>query len=305
MNLRLLVALRAVADVGSLTGAARKLGLSAATISERISALEDELETKLVVRSGRMMALTSSGEAVLLLGSQILDQVEELKQIAHPGEISGKLKLGAMSTALTSLMPEALERIARDFPGIELLVVPGRSDGLYDLVEAKSIDCAIIVHPPFKINKGFRWFQVRDEPLVLVTPRNETSTHPREIIESSRLIRIDRTDWTGKIVTSYLHDIKIEVKELFEMSALEVIYALVSKGLGVALLPDWGLPTGRAGDVHVHNLPERGYFRKVGVISRSVSARTPLVMAIVGILQTIESERRRAATSSSRRRGVR
>ncbi len=294
MNLRLLTALSAVAELGSLTGAARKLGLSAATISERLMALEEELDTKLVVRSGRMMALTSSGNAVVALAREILDQVEELKQIAHPGEISGKLKLGAMSTALTSLLPEALERIAAQYPGIELLVVPGTSDVLYSQIEAKAIDCAIIVHPPFTINKSVKWSFIRDEPIVLVTHVGETSRQPRTALEKNKLIRIDRNDWTGKIISSYLHDTKSRAKELFEMNALEAILELVSKGLGVALMPDWGLPIGRYRDVRVLPLPEPGYFRTVGMISAGVSSRAPLVMAIAGILQQIEMERQKA-----------
>jgi DNA-binding transcriptional LysR family regulator len=294
MNLRLLTALSAVAELGSLTGAARKLGLSAATISERLMALEEELGTKLVVRSGRLMALTSSGNAVVALAREILDQVEELKQIAHPGEISGKLKLGAMSTALTSLLPEALERIATQYPGIELLVVPGTSDVLYSQIEAKAIDCAIVVHPPFAMNKSFKWSFIRDEPIVLVSHVSETSRQPRTALENNKLIRIDRNDWTGKIITSYLHDTKSGAKELFEMNALEAILELVSKGLGVALMPDWGLPVSRYRDVRVLQLPEPGYFRTVGMISPGVSSRAPLVMAIAGILQQIEMERQQA-----------
>jgi DNA-binding transcriptional LysR family regulator len=295
MNLRSLEALCAVSETNSLTAAARKLRISTAAISERLMTLERELDAKLIVRTGRTMALTPAGEAAGQLARRILDQVGELKQAAHPDKIGGRLRLGAISTALTSLLPAALKRIAADYPDIELLVVPGTSDHLYAQMEAQAIDCSVIVHPPFRLSKRFDWSPIRDEPLVLLSHRDDAYDDVKSVIGRNRFIRVDRNDWTGQLITRYLHDIGVKTNELFELNALETILNLVSEGLGVAIMPDWGLSTFSKPEIRIVPVPETGYFRTIGVISPSVSPSGPLVRAVVGIFQDIENQRRQPA----------
>jgi DNA-binding transcriptional LysR family regulator len=299
MNFRSLEALCAVAETNSLTAAARKLRISTAAISERLNILEQELDAKLIVRAGRTMALTPAGDAAGQLARRILDQVGELKQAAHPHKIGGRLRLGAISTALTSLLPAALKKIAKEFPDIELLVVPGTSDQLYAQLEAKTIDCSVIVHPPFRIGKRFDWSHIRDEPLALLSHSETQSGAVKSIIERNRFIRIDRNDWTGQIITRYLQDIGAKTNELFELNALETIFNLVSEGLGVAMMPDWGLSALGKPDVRIDPVPEAGYFRTIGVISPTVSPSAPLVRAVVGVFQDIERNRRRPSLGFS------
>ncbi|MGX1100200.1 LysR family transcriptional regulator [Amorphus sp. MBR-141] len=62
---------------GSLSGAGRLLGLSPASISRHISSLEDRLETQLLKRSSRHLALTEAGEIYYSRVEQILAQLEE------------------------------------------------------------------------------------------------------------------------------------------------------------------------------------------------------------------------------------
>ncbi|HMJ45325.1 MAG TPA: LysR family transcriptional regulator [Pseudolabrys sp.] len=292
MNLRSLEALCAVSEANSLTAAARKLRISTAAISERLQTLERDLDAKLVIRSGRTMALTPAGDAVARLAEKILDHVRGLKQAAHSEKVGGKLRLGAIATALTSLLPAALKKIAEEFPNIELLVVPGTSDSLYAQMEAKSIDCAVMVQTPFRMSKQFDWWDLRVEPLVLLSHQDNFRRDIKTTIEQNRFIRIDRNDWTGQIVTRYLRDIGANTKDLFELNALETIFNLVTQKLGVAILPDWGLPKSGQNGMRIVPLPEAGYFRTIGLISAVVSPNAALVHAVLGVFQDLARQRR-------------
>jgi DNA-binding transcriptional LysR family regulator len=282
----------AVSEENSLTAAARKLRISTAAISERLQTLERDLDAKLVIRSGRTMALTPAGDAVVRLAEKILDHVRGLKQAAHSEKVGGKLRLGAIATALTSLLPAALKKIAEEFPNIELLVVPGTSDSLYAQMEAKSIDCAVMVQTPFRMSKQFDWWDLRAEPLVLLSHQDNFRRDIKTTIEQNRFIRIDRNDWTGQIVTRYLRDIGANTKDLFELNALETIFNLVAQKLGVAILPDWGLPKSGQNGMRIVPLPEAGYFRTIGLISAVVSPNAALVHAVLGVFQDLARQRR-------------
>ena len=72
----------AVAEAGSLSAAGRKLGVPLVTISRKISDLEAHLNTRLLTRSTRKLALTDSGAAYVAAARQILDEVNEAERAA-------------------------------------------------------------------------------------------------------------------------------------------------------------------------------------------------------------------------------
>jgi DNA-binding transcriptional LysR family regulator len=72
----------AVAEAGSLSAAGRKLGVPLSTVSRKISELEAHLNTRLLTRSTRKLALTDSGAAYVAAARRILDEVSEAERAA-------------------------------------------------------------------------------------------------------------------------------------------------------------------------------------------------------------------------------
>ena len=72
----------AVAEAGSLSAAGRKLGVPLPTVSRKISDLESHLNTRLLTRSTRKLALTDSGAAYVAAARRILDEVSEAERAA-------------------------------------------------------------------------------------------------------------------------------------------------------------------------------------------------------------------------------
>jgi DNA-binding transcriptional LysR family regulator len=72
----------AVAEAGSLSAAGRKLGVPLPTVSRKIGELEAHLNTRLLIRSTRRLALTDSGALYVAAARRILDQVSEAERAA-------------------------------------------------------------------------------------------------------------------------------------------------------------------------------------------------------------------------------
>ena len=72
----------AVAEAGSLSAAGRKLGVPLPTVSRKISELEAHLNTRLLTRSTRKLALTELGAAYVGAAKRILDEVSEAERAA-------------------------------------------------------------------------------------------------------------------------------------------------------------------------------------------------------------------------------
>ncbi|TIX51161.1 LysR family transcriptional regulator [Alteraurantiacibacter aquimixticola] len=95
MKLDGIVAFVAVADNGSINGAARLLGVSRSTVSERLIELEHSLGTKLMIRNSRSHTLTEDGNALLERARRIVAETNEAKEdvARRRGEVSGPLRL--------------------------------------------------------------------------------------------------------------------------------------------------------------------------------------------------------------------
>lgn len=266
MNTRFLATLCTVAEAGSLAAAARQLNLAVASVSDQVRALERELGASLLTRRGRRVVLTQAGEAVVAAAGEVLARVDDLRRIARLDEPSGLLRVGAIPSGLVSIMPPALRVMATRYPRVEIRVVPGTSSHLYRLLERGDLDCALATRPHFALPKGLSWHAVRAEPLALIAPADLAGDSVEALLAAAPLIRMDRTVWTGRLVTAFLEDHGLAPRELFELDAHEAIVLLVAEGLGVALLPDWGFraPEHRA----IRRLPiaDDRYVRVIGLV---------------------------------------
>lgn len=87
----------ALATNGSLSGAARELGITPAAVSKRLSQMEARLGVPLVNRTTRRMSLTPDGEVLLEHGRRILGEIADLDQMlsASKGQPKGQLRVNA------------------------------------------------------------------------------------------------------------------------------------------------------------------------------------------------------------------
>ncbi len=286
MNTRYLRSLCLVSDLGTISGAARQLGFATASVAEHIRALEGELQAKLLVRRGQGVALTPAGLAVLGRARTIVDDCETLKHVAQLGRPSGRLRVGSISTGLVSLLPKGLRHLTEQFPEISLTVVPGTSSGLFQMLERNEIDCALMVKPPFSLAKELTWQNVRNEPLVLVTPIDHVQGDLRTMCLTAPHIRMDRKAWSGQIIERYLKDNAIEANELFELDAPEIIVTLVAQGMGISLLPDWGISSAGERGIRVTVIDDGTYSRRVGILSR----RGPASVLVDSFFESVKAQ---------------
>jgi DNA-binding transcriptional LysR family regulator len=116
--------LRAVAEAGSFSAAARKLGRVQAAVSQSIDRLEGQLELRLFDRSGRVPRLTHHGEAILAAAARIEGDVgvlEELvKSLRRGEETSLSIVVDAMFPT-ASLVPFAKD-LAAEHPSVSLVL---------------------------------------------------------------------------------------------------------------------------------------------------------------------------------------
>ncbi len=285
METRFLETFLTVVQHGSLAEASRRLGVTPAAIAQRIQALEIEVGLPLLARSGRRVKPTEAGVAILEKSRRVLAEVRQLKSLAHDDQAFGELRLGAISTVLTGLLPNALRRVFDRTPGVDIFLLPGTSAELYNSVVEEKIDAAILVKPPFPIPKTLSWELIRSEPFVLLAPLDLAHIPADRLLREQPFIRYDRSNWGGRLADTYLQSQRILPREWLELDALEAISVMVEAGLGVSLMPDWR--SSLFDNLRVARLPLRNApCREIGLLRPQNLPSGRLIQAVLDAIRS-------------------
>lgn len=139
----------AVAETGSVRGAAQMLNVAASAISRQIILLEQQFDMTLFERRGRSLKLSAAGEVLLtglkplLQGHEVtLDHLNALRGLKR-----GRIRIATVESVSVSTLPDLLAKFATDYPGVEVTVTVGGADAVTDLVRSHDADIGFTFNP--------------------------------------------------------------------------------------------------------------------------------------------------------------
>jgi DNA-binding transcriptional LysR family regulator len=238
LDTKFLESLLAVGEAGSIAGAARMQGLTAAAISQRIRVLEAELDCVLLNRSAHSAEPTAECLRLLPAARNLVRDAERLRSHVDASGLSGPFRLGAVSTALLDFVPSIIRTFRDKAPNVDLSVRPGTSVGLYEDLVAGEIDAAIAVLPPFELPKGMECRILAYQDVMHIYPASSALIEVTP--ELLPWIVYDRSSWGGRLVWEQYGDRISGEHILCELDALEMIVMMVAQGSGQAIVPMWG-----------------------------------------------------------------
>ncbi|SNT31229.1 transcriptional regulator, LysR family [Noviherbaspirillum humi] len=111
-----------VADEGSFSRAAQRVGLPKSTVSRRIAALEGHLGERLLLRTTRQLTLTDFGRSMLEHAHQVASEVEAAASLAQHRQArpAGRLRVSMPGDLANVVLAPMLARFLRDYPAIQL-----------------------------------------------------------------------------------------------------------------------------------------------------------------------------------------
>lgn len=174
LEMRHLLALVAVVETGTFSGAAEQLGYTQSAVSQQVGTLERIVHTPLFERPGgrRPVRLTAAGEMLLTHARAVLARVSsaaaDLRALAS-GE-QGELRVGTLPSVGTKVLPRLIGTFRANWPGIEIVLRESRDCAdLIRAVETGDVDVTFTDIGPFETGP----LEVRpllDDPLVFVAP---------------------------------------------------------------------------------------------------------------------------------------
>lgn len=235
-RLHRLLVFATVVQTGSMTAAAKVLGIARSGVSAHIRALEDDLGVRLLERTTRQMALTEVGEEVFAAAGRLRDAGEDaLRAVdAYQGEARGLLRVACPVDMAPLLVAPVIEQLRRDHPRLrfELHV----EDETLDVV-GNRIDVALRVGRPVDSSRVMRKIG-RTELRVFGAP-GRALERPEQLVDLPWLRHTvtDASQWT------FVHPDGRQVHVPLSTPAVEVgsshlLRELVVRGVGFAILPE-------------------------------------------------------------------
>ncbi len=176
----------AVAEAGSFSRAADRLGISQPSVSQQMRDLEAGLRVSLFQRRGKRILLTSTGLIFQEHARALLRELENFLQevSSEPGRLRGTLRLGVVPVLNVPLLPELMGMFAADHPGISLIVEEISSTEIETALEEGRMDVGLgflTRHSP-----NLRYERLCTDEFALIV----SETHPwskRHVVQLSEL----------------------------------------------------------------------------------------------------------------------
>jgi LysR family hydrogen peroxide-inducible transcriptional activator len=241
MNIRDLNYLVALAEERNFRRAAERCFVSQPTLSTQIKKLEDELNVALFERLPRKVLLTDAGEAVVERARAILQETEDIRQIAKRSvnPETGRLRLGIFPTLAPYLLPHVIPAITARFPELELLLYEHRTEEILEELAQGRLDVGVLAQPVHA--PGLAYAPLFDEAFAVALPKQ----HPlaaKTVLNSEDLAGHDL------LLLEDGHCLRDQALEVchragagehlgFRATSLETLRQMVAANVGITLLP--------------------------------------------------------------------
>jgi len=235
MKIEMFDTLDAVLRGGSLAAAASETNLTASAVSMQMKQIEAYLGQPLFDRSGHAIRPTPLAHEVAAAMRQGMQHLQSLRRRSVVA-IEGVVRLGIIESMMPMLLPGTLSELRARYPRLELRPTRGRSIGLTDAVKSGELDAAVVAEPEGGGSVRLNWRPlVRSEMRLIVPPEAAENSVPA-LFKQYDWIRYDRQTISGMLAARYVTRQVRTGRGALELDSVPAIVAMVSAGLGIALV---------------------------------------------------------------------
>lgn len=230
-----------VAELGSVTAAADRLGIAQPALSRQLRLLEDDLGGALFTRHGRGMSLTELGKRVVGPSSEILMRLDDIRRCAdmRSSFLTGRVRVGVTPTVAEVATLPLVRAIRTAHPDLSLCFTTGFSGHLLEWLKRDELDCCVaygasgagLIHT----------IPILDETLMLIAPPSDEMTAsgpiPFASLAAEPLVLPSPAHGLRAILDAAAKQVGITLTPSLEADSLTAMIDLVRTGFGSTILP--------------------------------------------------------------------
>lgn len=246
MEFRQLESFCAVVRYQSFTKAAEKLYISQPTISTHIRMLEQEFNSRLIIRTTKNIEITPHGKESFACAQKIFTLKNDLIQ-KWSEENKKIIRIGASTIPADYILPEVLPLFCQKYPDIQLHIHQNDSSNILQSILNGKFTISMVGMKSFE--KEFDFVPFFHDEIVLITPKQEKFLHFAQkafnqddlisLLKKETIILREQGSGSKKRLESYFEQINLSEKSLNIIARLndqESIKKLVASGLGISFI---------------------------------------------------------------------
>ncbi len=236
-------ALLAVADTGGVATAARALGVAQSTVSETLLSLERVLGVPVTVRrTGRGAVLTAAGETLIPHARQLV-RLSEAALTAVAPQRQGAIRLGAVESISSFLLPEPLSAFRLLWPEVDVRIAIGLCEDLRGRVARCELDAALTIEGGAQQDLEGDHDDLPSTLLrLIVAPRHpltDRSVTPRDL-EGRTFLLTDHEGSFNSLLNSWLSSVEFSPR-LESAGSIDGVKRGVLNSDAIGVLPDYAV----------------------------------------------------------------
>ena len=274
-------------EEGSITHAAKALGIVQPALSAQIAKLEKDLKVQLFERHRRGVTLTAAGADLRKMLLPLAAEIASVRQRMHDlaGEQSGTLRIGVMPSIAANIMPRVVHTFAQMGSRGGIRVTEAYSTTLTELLESGALDFAVVTRTT-RIHH-LATFDLATEELVLVQAASDDPIASITDLPPSSLILPTSAQGLRLVIDAGLRSLKIESAPMLEIDSLSMTLAMVEAGGWSTILPVTAIADSLSrGTVRIHRIHKR-FCRELVVMHHP---RRPLSLRAQSLCNVLETQ---------------
>jgi len=231
----------AVAEYKSFSKAADVLYISQPAISHAIKELEEQLNTKLLIRNTKYVTLTDEGEKIKFYIKKAFDNISFVEQILKEDndDLTGVVRIGIYSHISLFMLPKAISEFRQKYPNSRFSIYTGSNVDMIEKLRNNELDCIIMQYPIFLNDNNFKEDILCSLETCFFADKHfyELYSSNPDLIKDFSLILPMRGFPDINKLEEVLKENNFVLKNNFTCYATELTRELVKEGIGVG----WGI----------------------------------------------------------------
>jgi len=230
-------------QTGSISKAAKKMGLTQAAVTLQIQSLERDVGLKVFKREGQKMKLTEAGRTLYAQAIYYIQGLDDLFE-SFVQNIQGKklntIDLASNHAGISYILPKYLKKFKNEHESVKFKIRNLSKSECISRLQNDEIDMFIYPMDREEIPSEFEFFHIVKYQPILLTRKDHPLAKKKKITLSDvakfELVRIDPKLITLPAFEELLKAHKIRSTIDFEMSDWEILKKFVKAGIGIAMI---------------------------------------------------------------------
>lgn len=270
-DLKSLATFTEVAETGSMTTAAERLGLTQPAVTRTIARLENAFGTSLLDRRARPLKPTATGHELLERARRLLAGAEQLQSSVRNTSVETlpSVRLGLIDSFTVTAGPLLIRKLRGHAQNV--IVWSGISPNLRQDLLRQRLDF-MVATDPMAGHHGIASTRIMREPFLLIMPKVMAETIAtvdlHGLARNHPFVRYSARSMIGARIERYLADVGIDIPQRLEFDGSEAVFAMVAAGLGWAITTPLCLihSHGYTAGLVARPLPGRGFDRSLYLV---------------------------------------